>query len=57
MLDLGCQGYDLKSEKCRNFTLPNGGFVEQGDELVLIKNITNRPLSVILPFIDIFTEN
>lgn len=57
VLDLACQGYDLESEKCKRLTLPNGGFKERENGLVLYRNTTDRPLSLIPPFIDIFTQN
>lgn len=56
ILDLGCQGYDLGSDKCKKLTLPNGNFVERGGRLVPLSNLTNRSLSLIPPFLDIFTQ-
>lgn len=53
-----CQGYDLGGEKCNKITLPDGGFKdESGQLLVAVRNVTDRPHSIIPPFMDIFTTN
>ncbi|XP_053200817.1 uncharacterized protein LOC128388400 [Panonychus citri] len=58
VLDMVCQGYDLGGEKCNKITLPDGGFKdESGQLLVAVRNVTDRPHSIIPPFMDIFTTN
>ncbi|XP_074604068.1 uncharacterized protein LOC141857465 [Brevipalpus obovatus] len=58
VLDMVCQGYELEGDRCKQLTLPDGGFkeVEGGGELILVRNVTERPQSIIPPFIDIFTR-
>lgn len=56
VLDLACQGYEMGSEKCSKIVLPDGGFVEKDGELVASRNVTERPYSLIPPFVDIFMQ-
>lgn len=56
VLDLACQGFDIGSDRCAKYTLPDGGFRFDGTELVAERNVTERPFSLIPPFIDIFTQ-
>lgn len=56
VLDLACQGYDVGSEKCSKLTLPDGGFKLVDGELQMYRNYTDRPFSLVPPFIDIFTQ-
>ncbi|RWS24475.1 hypothetical protein B4U80_06470 [Leptotrombidium deliense] len=57
VLDLACQGYDVGTERCNKLQLPDGGFTEKNGQLVLYKNMTDKPLSLIPPFTDIFTHS
>ncbi|RWS04218.1 secreted salivary gland peptide-like protein [Dinothrombium tinctorium] len=57
VLDLACQGFEIGNERCNKITIPDGGFQEKNGELVLVKNITDKPLSLIPPFTDIFTQS
>ena len=57
VLDLACAGYVYGSERCNQLDVPDGGFKEGDDELVVYNNITARPMSLLPPFIDIFSDS
>ena len=56
VLDLACQGYEFGGDRCAKYTLPDGGFMDNGTELIMTRNVTERSYSLIPPFIDIFTQ-
>lgn len=59
VLDLSCQGYESNSDKCTKVKLPNGGFEWRNGTLVKLPNQklpANKPNSVVLPFLSIFTN-
>lgn len=59
VLDLSCQGYDSNGDKCTKVKMPDGGFEWKNNTLVKIKGAklpVNKPNSVVLPFLDIFTN-
>lgn len=57
VLDLACQGYDITGDRCNKLKLPDGGFQEGDNELIVYRNTTIRSKSLIPPFVDIFTQN
>lgn len=59
LLDLSCQGYDANGDKCSKIKLPSGGFEWRNSTLVREPNVklpVNKPNSVVLPFLSIFTN-
>lgn len=59
VLDLSCQGYESNADKCAKIKLPPGGFEWKNNTLVKIPNAKlprNKPNSVVLPFLEIFTN-
>lgn len=59
VLDLSCQGYEMNSDKCAKISLPAGGFEWRNNTFVKqngAKLPPNKPNSVVLPFLDIFTN-
>jgi hypothetical protein len=60
VLDLSCQGYDsANGNKCAKIKLPTGGFEWNNNTLVKLNGAklpANKPKSVVLPFLDIFTN-
>lgn len=56
VMDLACQGYEIGSPKCSKLSLPDGGFKLINNQLEMYKNVTDRPYSILPPFIDIFTQ-
>lgn len=59
LLDLSCQGYEVNSDKCTKINLPAGGYVWSNTTLAKIPNAKlppNKPNSVVLPFLNIFTN-
>lgn len=59
VLDLSCQGYDSNGDKCAKVKVPDGGYEWKNNTLTKIKNAklpANKPTSVVLPFLDIFTN-
>lgn len=59
VLDLSCQGYEINSDKCNRIKLPAGGYEWKNTTLVKIpgsKLPPTKPNSVVLPFLDIFTN-
>lgn len=59
VLDLSCQGYELNSDKCNRIKLPTGGFEFRNGTMVKLANQKlppNKPNSVVLPFLNIFTN-
>lgn len=59
VLDLSCQGFELNGDKCAKLKLPNGGFEWKNNTMVKLANVSlpqNKPNSVVLPFLNIFTN-
>lgn len=59
VLDLSCQGYDTNGDKCTKVKLPAGGYEWRNNTLIKLKNVKlppNKPTSVVLPFLSIFTN-
>ena len=59
VLDLSCQGYETNGDKCAKIKLPNGGFEWRNNTLLALANVklpANKPTSVVLPFLSIFTN-
>lgn len=59
VLDLSCQGHETNSEKCGKIKLPTGGFEWTNNTLVKIPSFKfppNKPNSVVMPFLNIFTN-
>lgn len=59
VLDLSCQGYELNSDKCARIKLPSGGFEWKNNTFAKLDDATlppNKPSSVVIPFLDIFTN-
>lgn len=63
VLDLSCQGYELGSSsgKCAKIKIPDGGYEWRDNNLVKLNNATSelpakKPNSVVIPFLDIFTN-
>lgn len=57
VLDLACAGYSWNGERCNQLELPDGGFKEGDNELVVYNNVTAKPNSLLPPFIDIFSDS
>lgn len=59
VLDLSCQGYESSGDKCAKVKIPAGGYEMKNNTLVKIPNVklpSNKPTSVVLPFLNIFTN-
>lgn len=59
VLDLSCQGYETNSDKCTKVKLPPGGYEWKNQSLAKLPNAKlppNKPNSVVLPFLNIFTN-
>lgn len=61
VLELSCQGYELASDKCAKIRLPQGGFQWQANGTLVRLPADElpagaKPNSVVLPFLDIFTN-
>lgn len=67
VLDLSCQGYDgssstgdrRESDKCVKVDIPLGGYEFKNNSLIKLKQVKlppNKPNSVVLPFLNIFTN-